>query len=166
MIRYGFSLIEMMVVVALLAIIMTLTIANVSWLNSMVLRSEVDKLHTICMYVQRSAQVSDEPQQLTFDVAGNYYAFNGYQERLPHSLRFGIKPGIKGPPSKPTASPNSPVTFKNQSIRFTPRGIMHPGTVYLTDTGYATTYAVSSPIADYSYVRKYRYHADRWIPVL
>ncbi len=153
----GVSLIEVVIVLGILMIMLTFSFANITFLNRALVHSEVDKLYSICMYLQRCAMVSNQKKVLTFDTINNMYHYNDYKERFPHYVRFGFLPGTKGPPSSPSLIVKSAVTFKNHSITFYPDGIIQSGTVYVTDIHKQFMYAISSPIAQVSYLRKYRY---------
>lgn len=153
----GFTLIELMVVVCLLGLVMLLTITNLSFLNSSMLRAEVEKLYAACMYAQRTAMVTNEEQTLKFDPGTKSYSINDRKEQLPKNIDFGFLPGSKGPPSSPQHLIKSPITFQQQNITFNSRGIIKPGTVYLIDSNHHHMTALSSPISQVSFLRKYRY---------
>jgi len=159
--RYGFSLIELTVVLALISIIVALVSAHGTFFNRMLVRVEVEKLYMICQHMQRCAQVSNQTQEIVFDREDNAYWHNGVKEQLAASVTFGYVPGTHGPPSWPHTLIKRPITFGNQQITFHPDGIIKPGTVYLTDRAHTYMYALSSPIAHVSYLRKYRYDKTR-----
>ena len=159
--KKGFTLIEVTITLALFALIVSLTVANVSFLNKSTVSAEVDKLYSICRYLQRCAMLSNEKQELIFDEANGRYTFNGCTEELPAQIKFGIIPQIKGPPSSPKRQITSPITFKLSRIIFHPDGIIQPGTVYVTDNNQSCLYALSSSVAHVSYLRKYTYNG-KW----
>ena len=158
----GFSLIELMVTLTLTIIVVTLTVVNVSFLHRGVVRSEVDTLYAACRYVQRCAMVSNQKQMLRFDLQKNLYTFDGRTETLAAPVSFGVKPGVKGPPSSPQKQIASPVTFKNNVIIFSPDGAISSGTVYVTDRQKKSLYALSNGIAQVSHLRKYSYNG-KWL---
>ncbi len=156
----GFSLIEVALVLALLAIVVMLVGANCTFINRLLVRSEVDTLYTTCRYAQHCALASNTPQEITFDVVRKIYKYRGVEHKLPAQVDFGFIPGAKGPPSAPTNTIHKPVTFVHDRITFYPDGIIKSGTVYLTDTARQYMYALSSPIAQVSYLRKYQYNGQ------
>jgi len=158
----GFSLIELMLVIAIVGIIVSLALTNMGFLNRSILRSELDKLYATCMYAQKIAMVTNKKQIVTFDIAKRMYSFNGAKVVLPQSINFGFLPGTNGPPSAPNNSITSPITFAKHQITFSPNSIVQSGTVYLVDEHKNSMYALSSPIAQVSFLRKYRFD-KKWI---
>ena len=156
--RSGFSLIETMIVIALIALIMGLVGANYAFLNRILVRSEVEKLYTICRYLQHCAVVKNRPQELRFDRANNTYTYNEQRHTLSRHVTFGFLPNTKGPPSSPNATVQNPITFVQKKITFYPEGVISSGTVYLVDSSQQYMYALSSPISQVSYLRKYQYN--------
>lgn len=157
----GFSLIEVMITIALIALIITFGLCNYLYLNKALVRSEVEKIYSICMYLQRLAMVTNKKQTLTFDMARNSYHYQGHEERLNSYTIFAALNGIKGPPSTPTNAISSPVTFVGKKITFTPTGILQPGTIYLTDKKKQYQYALTVPVSQISFLRKYQYD-EKW----
>ena len=121
----GFTLIELMVVITLIATVLMLMGAHVAFLDKYVIGSELRKLCTICHYLQQSAVARNQTHTLTFDVAAQQYTFNGHTESLNRAVNFGVVPLAKGPPSNPVTTINSPITFANNRILFTPDGVVH-----------------------------------------
>jgi len=158
----GFSLIELMITITLTALIVTLTVVNVSFLHRGVIRSEVGTLYAACRYVQRCAMASNQQQVLRFNLKENSYTFDGRTATLAAPLQFGVKKGIKGPPSSPQKQITSPVTFKENTIIFSPNGVISSGTVYITDRQKKSLYALSNGIAQVSHLRKYSYNG-KWV---
>lgn len=157
--KHGFSLIEVMISLALFVFLATLCIVHGSYLQRLLVRSEIEKMYAICMYAQRYAILSNQTHVLIFDVKGQKYCFNGRTESLPRGVRFGSLPGVCGPPSTPHSKIKEPITFHAQRIVFHPDGIIQPGAVYLVDSEYRYMYAMSSAVAQVSYLRKYEYAA-------
>ena len=158
----GYSLIEVMVTMTLFVLIIYLLIANVSFLNRSIVRSEADKLCMICRYLQRCAMAANKKQVLIFNEATQEYNFNGVVYTLPSKVKFGFLAGIKGPPSSPKKLISKPITFKSNTIVFYPDGIISSGAVYLTDYDRQYLYSISSSVAQVSYIRKYTYNS-KWI---
>jgi len=158
----GYSLIEIMITMALFVLIAYLLVANVSFLNRSIVRSEADKLCMICKYLQRCAMAANKKQILHFDELRQEYSFNGVVYRLPGKVNFGYLKGVKGPPSSPKKEISKPITFKSHKIIFYPDGIISSGAVYLTDCDRQYLYSISSAVAQVSYIRKYTYNG-KWI---
>ena len=158
----GFSLVELMISLAIFCLVITLTFSNVSFLEQSVAQSEIDKLYSIAHYLQRRAQMTNQEQVLRFDRFGKSYSFNGRQETLPKGIEFGTLPSIKGPPASPLRDVTNPITFKGEKITFHPQGIMQSGTVYLMHKKQQKMYALSCAVAQVSFLRKYRYD-KRWV---
>jgi len=157
----AFSLIELMISIALCALVVALLVVNVSFLNRGIVRSEIDKLYSVCMYLQQCALTTHQEHELTFDTKNNTYRFAGKTETLRFPVEFGFPCNVKGPPSTPRKKIFSAVTFKGGKILFYPEGIISSGTVYLTDRNKTVLYALSSGIAHVSHLRKYSY-TDKW----
>lgn len=156
--KRGFSLIEIMVCIALSVIFASLIFANISFIHRYLLRAEVDKIFNVCRYLQRCAQISGEKKVLYFDIKNNIYMYDNKMCRLPKRIKFGTIPGVKGPPSSPRKIINSPITFKGNKVVFHPDGIIQSGTVYITDNKNRFLYAVSCSVSQVSYLRKYLYN--------
>ncbi len=158
---HGFMLFEFMICLGIVVIIIGLAASNLSFLNRYLVATETEKLYATCLYMQRLAMVSGQEQQLIFDVGAQTYVYGATQQKLPVGVTFGFIPGIKGPPSAPLAPIRSAVTFPGSKISFYPNGLIQAGTVYLSDQHATCMYAISCPVSQVSYVRRYRY-ADGW----
>jgi hypothetical protein len=157
----GFLLIEALIIITLIVLVVTLGFSFGTFLHKAMIRSEIEKLYSACMYLQRIAMVTNKRQFLTFDINKNTYCYQGHEERLCPYVIFGTTRGIKGPPSAPANVINKPITFTNNQIIFTPNGILQSGTVYLTDMSKQHQYALSAPVSQISFLRKYCYDS-KW----
>ena len=92
--------------------------AQSTFLHRILVRSEIDKLHVLCRYLQSRAMVNNKKEELAFDSVQNAY----------------------------------------------PDGIIQSGTVYVIDSSKKCMYALSSPISQVSYLRKYSYNG-KWQPL-
>lgn len=155
--RLGFTLIEMTVTVALCALIVGLITINMGFVNQLALQAELESLQTACMYAQCAAQMQDEQQHILFDSINHSYTCCGHLHKLPPHIRFGVVPGLQGPPADPHNMVTHPITFHEQTITCTSQGIMRSGTVYLKDISEHYQYALTAAVAHVSYLRKYRY---------
>lgn len=157
MIKKGFTLIEVMVVVCLFVVIATMGIMQLSFLDSTIIHAEVDKLVAVCSYLRQKAISTNTECVLTFDSEKKEYRGNGIKEILSQRVSFGFLPGVLGPPGSPSHKITKAVTFIDSSIYFYPTGIISSGTVYLVDKNKQHMYALSNAISQFSYLRLYRY---------
>lgn len=158
----GFSLIELCIALAILATLVALSYAQISFIDRIVARAELEQLYTICSYLRQTAMAQNKSQYLVFDTTNHQYHYGTYSYRLDSHVHFGAASYAKGPPSEPTRAIIHPVTFPDNRITFHANGIIEPGTVYLTTRKKQHTYALSCAVAQVSYLRKYQY-TDRWI---
>ena len=156
--KNGFTLVEIIISIAILTLIIVLLAANINFLNRFILRSEVDKLASTLVYLQRCAISSGKDQVLEFDLENKFYKFGTRVFKLPRQVAFGFCQDAKGPPAAPSSVIKSPVTFKNNRIVFYGDGIIDSGTIYITDSDKKLMYAISSGVSQASYVRKYVYN--------
>ena len=155
--KKGFTLIEAMVVICLCAIIGTLGIMQLSFLDSTIARSEVDKLVAVCSYLQQKAIATNAEIILTFDTQKNEYRCDTVHEALSQRISFGFLSNALGPPGSPSVKIKKAVTFPGYAIHFYPTGIISSGTVYLVDKKKQCMYALSNAVSQVSYLRLYRY---------
>lgn len=159
--KEGFLLLEVLVVLALIAVLMALSSAHSNFVRRALVRAEIEKLHTICSYLKQVAQVSNTQCILTFDVAQGSYRYEDTVEKLPKQIVFAAPHGVLGPPSAPQKAVTKGVTFPQDRIVFYPTGIVHAGTVYISDREGTYTCALSCAVSQVSYLRKYFYD-HRW----
>jgi prepilin-type N-terminal cleavage/methylation domain-containing protein len=153
----GVTLIETMVALALFVLVATLAVSSITMFNGFTVRTEIDKLHATCMYLQRLAYTTGQSYTISFDQEHNNYTFEGATQQLPSQVVFGYLPKVKGPPASPKKEISSAVTFGQKSIVFHPDGIIQPGTLYLVDKGRHHMYALTCAVAQFSYLRRYCY---------
>lgn len=157
----GFTLLELIIVCALVACIALLATSNFGLIDRMAVHAQIDRLYGLCHYLQRRAIARNQSCTLSFDVHNHTYQYDDVTVPLSSAVRFGTLPGAKGPPSSPTHALASPCTFARNEIIFHPDGIISSGTVYLVDRNQRWLYALSSPISQISFLRAYRY-AQGW----
>ncbi len=155
--KSGFSLIELMVVLAIIAIITMLVGTSKVLVTDIATRLELDKLHAVCQYAQRYAMASNQTQTITFNIAANTYRFHAREEKLTSGVQFGFIQGAKGPPAHPTSLLSKPITFLQECITFYPDGIIQAGTIYLVNANKTNMYALSNAVSQVSHVRTYKY---------
>jgi len=162
--KQGFTLIELATVLALFLLLSIFTQINVNFLDRMILHTEIEKLHSICRYLQQSALVSNKQQELVFSQVNKSYRHHNHDETLSAKVSFGFIPGAKGPPAFPNKLIQKSITFTNNRIVFYPTGIISAGTIYLTDQKKQVMYALSNGVSQISFLRIYRYNSS-WQPL-
>jgi type II secretory pathway pseudopilin PulG len=169
--KNSFSLIELLVVVALVVLVVTFTVPRTTFVVRFLVQAEINKLYSIFSYLQQRAMVSNQVQELSFDIARHAYRFKTVQgvlttQSLPGSVRFGVLDHVKGPPSNPTKPLEKAVTFPLRqgvsTVSFLTNGKITPGAVYLVDRGARYLGALTCPISQVSYIRKYAYDGQQW----
>lgn len=155
--KNGFTLIETMVVVCLFVLVATLGMMQFSFLDSTIVHAEVDKLATVCSYLQQKAIATNTELVVTFDTEKNEYRCDTTREVLSQRILFGFLPNVLGSPGSPSHKIEKAITFPNSSIHFYPTGIISSGTVYLVDKKKHYMYALSNAVSQFSYLRLYRY---------
>lgn len=155
--KSGSTLIEVMVVLCLFALIVTLGMMQISFLDSTIVHAEVDKLAATCSYLQQKAIASNSDQILVCEVEKNRYRGDNVNETLSPRVCFGFLPNVLGSPGSPSRIINKAITFADSSIHFYPTGTLSSGTLYLTDTNKKIMYALSNAVSQVSYLRLYRY---------
>lgn len=159
--KQGFTLIEAMIVICLFALIATLGMKQLSFLDDTIAHAEVDKLAGVCTYLQQKAIATNSDQLLVCDVQKNEYRLGNAHEPLSRRIAFGFLPNVLGSPGSPSHSIKKAITFPDSSIHFYPTGTISSGTVYLTDKNKKIMYALSNAVSQVSYLRLYRYDG-RW----
>jgi type II secretion system protein H len=155
--KSGFSLIELMVVLAIIALIAMLTGTGSRALTDLATRLELDKLYALCHYAQRYAMASNQIQTITFNIPANSYRFREREEKLASGVQFGFIQGAQGPPAQPVSALSKPITFLGEHITFYPDGIIQAGTLYLVNDKKTIMYALSNAVSQVSHLRKYVY---------
>lgn len=169
--RRAFSLIELMVTMALVILVVTFTVPRTTFFARFLVQAEINKLYAVFSYLQQRALASNQVQELSFDVSAHAYTFKTLQGKvatthLPGSVRFGILDRVKGPPSSPTRLLEKAVTFPVRQgvlmVNFMTNGKITPGTVYVVDRHAQCLGALTCPISQVSYMRRYAYEGQRW----
>lgn len=157
----GYLLLELVCVFALLSLIIGFAFARMDFISAGNARQELDLLYQTCLYAQRRAISSGKPCTVILDTERGQYSCDERIRTLEEGVRFDFLPQVKGPPSAPQQPILKASTFKQNRISCSSEGIIDAGTVYLTDRSRKCLYALTSGIAPYSYLRKYRY-AGTW----
>jgi hypothetical protein len=161
--KSGFSLFEIMISCALLILIATCTFIYQQNVDQFMIQTYLNTLYMTCMTLSQKAQLSKQNITLTFNLDKNSYSYQNHSETLPSFLIFGYPPGSKGPPSSPQSLITHPITFTHNQIIFYKDGTIQSGTIYITNAQRTLLFALSSPIAQISYLRRYHYVSDKWI---
>lgn len=171
LINKGFSLIEVLIVVALLSIISALSFNFYTINKASFVKADLDKLYSTCLYARQKAQLTKSLYSLEFSIKYSAYTLyrhsNIYKNNknktkiLEYSLAnttvFGALPSVMGPPGNPSSYIHDSITFRDHVIFFYPDGTLSAGVVYLSDTARRYTYALTSSVSQVSYIRRYIY---------
>jgi len=172
----GFSLIELLVTMAIMVIIVSIAIPRVIPLQKYYIIHELEKLTVTFKYLQQKALASNNTQILTFDVKNQSYTFPApggklSTYKLPNGILFGTLKNILGPPAKPTHTIQDVITFKKdqkdhdspvfQATFFT-NGQISPGAAYLIDSDEKVMGAFTCAVSQVSYIRVYVYENNAW----
>lgn len=153
----GYSLIELMIVLCILALLVSLATMNMRFLNRAAITSNIDVLYNACYCLQKTAMATNSIQTLTIDELHHHYECNGAKHSFPSMMKFGILPNVKGPPSAPLNFLSAAITFVDRKIQFYPDGTISAGIIYITDVDKTMIYALSCGVSSVSVLRKYRY---------
>lgn len=162
--KAGFSLLQVTITLGLIVITIMLSLPHFSFLQKTMVRSEIEKMYSLFVYMQHLAIATQKNQTIEFDVVKNTYFCNQQAIPLAQGIAFGTIAGVYGPPASPNALVNKPITFPNNKITFYAQGTMQAGTVYLVDRSKNYLYALTTPVSHISYVRRYKYERE-WVPL-
>jgi len=169
--KMGFSLLELLVTLALITLVFTITIPRFLFFNSLIMHNEINKLFVTFTYLQQKAIASNHEQELRLCPHDNSYSYQQNQKTvtttLAHIVHFGFLKEVKGPPSSPKTPITHPITFKQNAekkyvVTFFPDGNVSPGTIYVVDRKQKIMNALTCSMAPVSYIRKYNYTDGRW----
>lgn len=159
----AFTLIEISIVLALLMLIMTISLPGIWFLKQQAVACELEKLNMAFAYLQQAAITSNKNLSLKFDPSTNSYSYENYHEKLSKNIIFGTKEGIKGSPSTTNQILSNAITFVNNQVTFYANGKIQPGSVYLVDSAKQFMFALTVPVSQISFIRKYKYKDNKWI---
>jgi hypothetical protein len=158
----GFLLWHILVVVMVIAILSKLSVSTVTFVNRYVLRAELEKLYVLFFYLQQRAITCNQTQSLQFNVDSRSYTADGDTHVLPRHVAFGVLPHSFGPPGDPKHALTHPITYPSKQVHFYPDGTISAGTVYMIDANAQYMYALTSAVAQVSYIRTYYYAQRMW----
>ena len=161
----------MLIVLAIIAVLAGITVPQFFSLKQQALTNDIDQLFLICAYLQQKSISRYASLSLTFDLSDNSYSYLGINNKqttvlLSNNICYGFIPNVKGPPGDPTKPITSAITFDakstTHSITFFSDGKISPGTAYIVDSKKNIMGALTCGLAHMSYMRKYRYHQNKW----
>lgn len=165
----SFSLIELLAVIFVIIILLIFTAPKFSFFNKFILKNEVDKIFTLFSYLQQKAIASNTQQEIIFNLQEDSYLMNlqSKKNKLAYIVKFGFLSNSYGPPSDPTKLIQDAITFKKIAenkfkLIFHPDGKIEPGSIYFVDKDYKNMLALTIPVSNVSYIRKYEYKNEKW----
>lgn len=159
----GFSLIELTISMSILALMASLGFYAVNYYDRLFVHLELNRLYALLRSCSTKALLLQAPLQITFSPQQASYACNGTTYQLTNGTIFGTVPNIQGPPANPEHPITKPITFVGNKITINAKGKIQPGTIYLTDTHQRWLYALTCPVGQISYLRRYRYFDHVWV---
>lgn len=141
---------------------MALSTQFFSGLQRIVARLELVLLSVAIRGAHQRALLLDKDQKITFYRDGSGYYSDHTEHRFAAGIVLAAPPGALGPPAAPRKRITNPVTFPDQTVTCYKNGIIHPGSIYLSDMRNAHFYALTSSIAQISFLRLYQYRLN-WI---
>ena len=159
--KQAFTFIELLIVLTLFALLATLGVMQLSFLDETIVHAQVDQFATVCSYLQQKAMATNNEQKLVCDEQKNKYCFDNVHEILSKQVCFGFLPNVLGSPGSPSRVIKKAITFPDSTLHFYPTGIISSGTAYFTDKNKKYMYALSNAVSQVSYLRLYRYDG-RW----
>lgn len=155
----GFSLIELLIIIALIALASGLSVNLLYYTDKLLVKSELEKLYALCISLQYKAQLQGKTLSLEINQVNNSYSFENKVYYLSKFVKFGLLNNIKGPPSLPSKTISNPITFKKEQnkhvINFYPDGTITSGAIYFIDSQKNYQFALSVSVAQVSFIRKY-----------
>lgn len=157
----GFSFFELMIVIALLAFICSLSISLGKRFQASAVCTELDRLAAVFIFMQRKALLESAACIIVFESASNSYQADHYNTLSP-GVYFGILPGVLGPPANPTVKLTDAITFPYHTATFYPDGTIAAGAIYLTDKK-SVLYALTTDASAVTHIRCYCYRKGWWL---
>jgi type II secretory pathway pseudopilin PulG len=179
MMRQGqesFTLIELLLVIALVLFLSVLTIPALFDLDSYALNYELEKLAVVFGYQQQRALVTNQIQTLTLDSVAMTYTYSINNKpvvyKLSDRVRFGFIKSALGPPGDPKVPIGQAITFTSHQTKANnfivvlfPNGNISPGSLYITDKRERIMGALTCSVSRVSYIRRYLYQLNQWVLV-
>jgi prepilin-type N-terminal cleavage/methylation domain-containing protein len=160
--RQGFTLLELIVTLAIFTIILSISLSSLDFYRAQLVKAEIIKLELNIKYLHKLAGLKNTQLKLHFNLKSNTYNFENETQHLNKNVIFDFLKGSYGPPSNPTKSINSACTFEDHQIIFEPNGRFSSGLIYLCDSKKKYMYALTTGVAKKQTVRKYQYSNNKW----
>lgn len=157
----GYFLIEILIVLAIISLLASIAIPSLNFLDRQLISSDLEKLNLAFYYMQQSAIASNRNLYLKFEDLKSY-SYDNYKEYLSKNVEFGNVNELKGPPSTQEKFNNKSINFVNNRATFYSNGKIQPGSIYLTNKNKEYQYALTTPISQVSYIRKYKFENNKW----
>jgi prepilin-type N-terminal cleavage/methylation domain-containing protein len=165
----GFTLIELLVVMGIITFVASIGVTQLQPDPETIITRELDRIATLCTYLQQRARASQQQHALMIDIPNNRYLMqignrlNCYT--LSQSLLFGTPPQ-SGSPNNQNQKARQPVTFSQKNglhcIDFFPNGKISSGSLYIIDKQESTGGALTCGVTQVSYIRRYVYKNHHW----
>lgn len=171
---FAFTLIELLLVLTITLLLATLSIPSFFSSTEQEIVKELDKLEAIIVYLQQQAVATQKTHMIFFDQNQQGYLFDKNGKNVTFSfgnnICFGFLPTAYGPPGDPTAPIKQCIAFpiNEKNIFFAklfPNGKISPGSLYITDKYKKHMGALTCSVSQVSYIRKYVYQSDKWVPL-
>ncbi len=153
------SIIEIIVAITIAIFSLTIVIPKFKIFERLILNNEVENLFLTIMFLHQKSIATNKIETLFFVPEKNLYFYKTKKSRIIHELssniKFGFMKNSKGPPSSKKNFIKNAITFAHNKIIFYPNGQISPGTAYLVNNRKTLMQAVTTPISQISFIRKY-----------
>lgn len=159
--KTGYTLFEMLVVLALLGLLMSFSLVITMHSHARLVFYDVNRLYAAFLYMQRTAMLEQRVKCITFQKNERTYLADKM-----HALSTGVEWGSPlnayGPPSRPIGALEDPIVWPQATVTFYPDGTISSGAVYMTDSKKSCCYALTCDASECSRIRRYRYAQRHW----
>ncbi len=128
----AYSLFELVVVLALVTFIMSLSTYFIGIADYAVVHRDLDRLYAVLVFMQRKAILEGKPSTVVFDLKKNTYTADQLYS-LSSGVIFGVPDNILGPPSYPVNVIKEPITWPGKRITFYPDGYIGDNSIHDCD---------------------------------
>lgn len=156
----GFMLFELMIVISVVVICCSIGFLSFYSFKSS-FHSQAALISLLFHAASTRAVLQKKAQEIIFDEHEHCMKFDNQTYPL-DNFRFGVLPGVYGPPSKPSHPVACAITFVDKKLVCNPDGTMQSGTLYITDAAREQQYAFSTPVSAFAHIRTYKYVSSSW----